>query len=214
MQPYPTGMVPNPLALEQWRSTDGCRDLEEHWRQSEKKHEAESIIGEMVAGIAPAIVVDLGCGPGRLVPYLGAFIRYYGFDISPYLLDSARRTYGGDARCAFVERDLFSGAPYVLPFGRHLRQPVDLLLSVDTSRHYPDPLGMLAKIVELWPARAYLFSVLHGPTQQELINGVVLPTAEVESGLPAIAAVRAFVDQPIPDGLVVRYAVLEGKHAT
>lgn len=195
-------MQPYTLALEQWNSAEGCQALEEHWQASPYKAQAEQIVAGLVAGLPQHDrIVELGCGSGRLVQHLPPFRRYLGFDLSPHLLASAREAHAADSRCTFAERNLFSGAPY--------KRPVDVLLCVHVARHYPHPWELLRTVVELWPSRFYVVSLLHGPERQELINGVVLATGELEAGLTTLGQVLVQAEQPTPDGLAVRYAAVE-----
>jgi SAM-dependent methyltransferase len=54
------------------------------------------LIREHVRPWPGARVLDLGCGPGDLVHYLGD-VRYVGLDISEAYIERARRVYGGRA---------------------------------------------------------------------------------------------------------------------
>jgi SAM-dependent methyltransferase len=198
-------MEPYALALEQWNSEQGCLDLMDHWERSEHKHQAERLIGQMVSSLPHhATVVDLGCGPGRLVGALPEFTSYRGYDISATLLQAARGRYAADTRCMFLERNAFSGAPY--------RKPADVLLCIDLSRHYPDPMAFLLGVIERWPARAYLVNVLHGPKAVELINGTCMATADADRGLSELGRVRRAEELPIPDSTMsVRYVIVEAR---
>ena len=191
-----------PLAQAQWDSPDGCRDLLQLWQTAPGKLVAEQMVGRLVKLRRPKTIVDLGCGSGRLIPHLGAFKMYRGYDTCVTLLGEAISVYGTRRRVAFSNRDIRQGAPDV--------QPVDLVLSVDTSCHYMDPLGWLAEIMALWPARAYLFNVLHGPKTLELINGKCLATADVATGLPRLGYVVAQQDQELDGDLKARYVLLGG----
>jgi SAM-dependent methyltransferase len=190
------------MAAEQWQDEEGSADLVAHFDTSDKKHEAEQMVAGLVAGLDKhTTVVDLGCGPGRYASALPTYRTYKGYDTSPHLLAAARAANKGRKGVRFFERDLFAGAPY--------KKAVDVVLSIDTSRHYRDPLAMLAELVELWPARCYVFSILHGPDHAELINGVCLATADVDAWMSRIGPIPVQIDQPITGGMSVRYFVLE-----
>lgn len=47
-------------------------------------------------------VVDIGCGPGSIVPMLPSGVKYVGFDISEAYIASARSKYSGDPDKAFL----------------------------------------------------------------------------------------------------------------
>lgn len=55
-----------------------------------------ALVREHVRPFAGARVLDLGCGPGELVRYLGD-VRYVGVDVSPPYIERARRLYGDRA---------------------------------------------------------------------------------------------------------------------
>ncbi len=166
---------PHPLAETQWLSEQGCRELAELWERSPSKQEAELIVGELVARLGPGnydSIVDLGCGNGRLIDNLPAFRSYRGYDISPHLIALAVRQYRVNRRCRFAVHNLFDPPPH--------RRAVDVVLCVHVARHYPEPLAVLRRALE-WPARHYVLSALHGPRREELLNGVVLATTELDS---------------------------------
>jgi SAM-dependent methyltransferase len=171
--------------------------------------EAEDLVGALLASHVPAakFVVDLGCGVGRYVPvvfdHLPQVKRFVGYDRADTLLTRARQTYGNRTGVRFENADIFNGAPY------QKRSRPDVLLSIDTSRHYKNPLGLLDVIVETWPARYYLFSVLYGPKDEELLNGRAVTLAATETRLNGMGNVLAWQDIHT-GGLSVRYAVIEG----
>ncbi|MBV9869588.1 MAG: class I SAM-dependent methyltransferase [Frankiaceae bacterium] len=73
-----------------------------------------------------ALALDFGCGPGRLTGALAqSFDRVVGVDISPSMLDSARKNYASE-RISFAQstRDIESGS-------------VDLIYSTFVLQHFP-----------------------------------------------------------------------------
>lgn len=186
-------MRPHPLAEAQWLSPEGCRDLMEIWERSPTKREAELIVGRLVACLGEGnhdSVVEIGCGNGRLIDNLPAFRIYRGYDISPHLVEAATRQYRVNRRCRFAIHDLFDPPPY--------RRAVDVVLCVHVARHYPDPLAVLRRALE-WPARHYVMSALHGPMRTDLLNGIVLTTAELDAFLDRLPhTVLAAVEQVEP----------------
>jgi SAM-dependent methyltransferase len=200
---------PYDLAYNEWTTDAGSQNLIDHWKRSENKPVAEALVGSllsMFAGDAKS-VVDLGCGPARYVPviweYLPKATKYSGYDISERMLDEAIKDHGGKPGVTFWNRDIFAGAPYT-----KAKRP-DVLLSIDTSRHYLDPMGLLKSIVELWPARAYLFSVLYG-APAELINGQVVGHDEMVAGLALCGQVLGYQEIALEPGMAVRYVVVKG----
>jgi SAM-dependent methyltransferase len=84
------------------------------------EHGRSTLVHEHVRPVSGARVLDLGCGPGDLVRYLGD-VRYVGVDVSEPYIARARRLYGdyaefrvGDA--TRLDDDL-RGFDLVLAFG-------------------------------------------------------------------------------------------------
>lgn len=51
---------------------------------------------------ADCSVLDMGCGPGNLLRFLPAEVRYTGFDISREYIDAAKKTYASRKDAAFI----------------------------------------------------------------------------------------------------------------
>jgi SAM-dependent methyltransferase len=204
-----TTIAPYDLAYQEWTTDRGSQDLIDHWKRSQNKLEAEALIGNLLTMFCPEAkrAVDLGCGPGRFVPvvfeYLPKAIKYAGYDISERLLAEALKDFGSRPGVTFEYRDIFDGAPY------QGRNRPDVLLSIDTSRHYHDPMGLLKSIIELWPAKAYVFSVLYG-APAELINGQVIGHDDMVAGLAECGEVLGYQEITLEPGMVVRYVALKG----
>ncbi len=200
---------PYDLAYQEWTTDVGSQNLIDLWKQGNAKQIEETTACGLLAmfcGDAKR-VVDLGCGPARYVPvvreYLPKFTSYAGYDISERLLAEAVATYGGEEGVTIEQRDIFAGAPYT-----KAKRP-DVLLSIDTSRHYHAPMALLKAIVEKWPARAYLFSVLYG-RPAELINGQVVSLQAMEQGLAECGEVLGYQEIALEPGMAVRYVVVKG----
>jgi len=54
-----------------------------------------------------ATVIDIGCGPGRLVPYLPESVRYIGFEPNSRYVETARSRYGlrGEFHVGYFDSD-------------------------------------------------------------------------------------------------------------
>jgi SAM-dependent methyltransferase len=59
-------------------------------------HGRSTIVGEYVRPVPGERVLDLGCGPGELLPYLGD-VEYVGVDLSEEYIDRARERFGDRA---------------------------------------------------------------------------------------------------------------------
>lgn len=199
------GITVHPIAQQQWQDPVGCRDLVDFWSSSPDKIAGEKLVGEMVADFRAELghrltVADLGCGAGRLVPWISEHCtQYVGYDTAPELLAYARSAYGRSHKCKFVARDVLVGAP--------TRAPMDLVLSIDTSRHYLQPLDMLEDIVQGWPARGHLLTVLHSPAQIALLNGVSVATLAFQAWLSAREVLR-HEEQDVPGIGTLAYVLL------
>jgi SAM-dependent methyltransferase len=52
-------------------------------------------IADYVRPFEGARILDIGCGPGSLVPFLPERIEYVGYDLNPEYIETARRLYSG-----------------------------------------------------------------------------------------------------------------------
>ncbi len=190
-------------ALRQWQTPEGVRALVHTWETAASKAEAERIVGELVARCdRHDRIVELGCGTGRLIAALPRFRRYYGFDWSAELLTLARERWGNDKRCSFEALDFLEGPP-----NPRLRPHV--LLCVHVARHYSDPIALMRRVMTLWPARWYVFSVLCGPQARELLNCYCVPCAAVDA-FASEAGAEAMMGQAEADGMATQYLLVRG----
>lgn len=83
---------------------------------------------DIAAGIAPgSTILDLGCGPGRILDYLPD-VRYTGVDISESYIEAARSRYGDRAEFAVGD------ATYVDFDDSNF----DLVMAIGLLHHLPD----------------------------------------------------------------------------
>jgi trans-aconitate 2-methyltransferase len=93
---------------------------------------------------APALVADLGCGPGQLTAALAdrwPAARVHGIDSDPEMIAAARRLPGADGRLTFEQADLHDWKP---------ARPVDVIVSNAVLQWVPGHLDLLAR----WAADA------------------------------------------------------------
>lgn len=74
-------------------------------------------------------ILDIGCGPGEIMPYLPAGVEYVGYDISADYIAFAKQRFGG--------RGDFYAAPFQeSELGRH--QPFDTAIVIAVLHHLDD----------------------------------------------------------------------------
>lgn len=88
-------------------------------------------------------VIDVGCGVGRLAPALcSRFSTYLGVDLSPAMVDQARRLHADRDSCTFAVSDDGDLGP--APGDRF-----DLVLSIHVLQHLPSRPAIMAGLIEL-----------------------------------------------------------------
>jgi SAM-dependent methyltransferase len=75
------------------------------------------------------VVVDIGCGTGQIRSYLPDDIRYFGFDLSPQYIETARTEF--PERSQFICANIISLAPDAIP-------RCDLALAFGVLHHLDD----------------------------------------------------------------------------
>jgi 2-polyprenyl-3-methyl-5-hydroxy-6-metoxy-1,4-benzoquinol methylase len=143
----------------------------EEWENSENKKLIEELIAEWVIdeykGLGPSPgypIADLGCGNGRLAQELGLGVdEYYGFDASQAMITRAKE------RCpvySFSVVDIFNYSS-----DRHY----DTVVLMDVAYHQTEPLAAVERVMQLWEAESYVYTLLIGAEREELLVSVVEP---------------------------------------
>lgn len=112
------------------RHSEVNREIREHYSELFAKHgdshltaqwrdrRTQEMRFQVLIGLgisADSKILDFGCGLGDLLAYLrretGFRGEYVGYELSPAILQEARRKYGDDRRARFEERDIFIDPP-------------------------------------------------------------------------------------------------------
>lgn len=102
----------------------------------------KTFIAEIVGATAPhSKVLDVGCGPATLLPYLGD-VDYTGLDLNPKHIEDAKTTHGHSA--TFMCADAVTGLP-------NADGQFDVVIASGLLHHIDDDdaVRLLARLVEL-----------------------------------------------------------------
>ena len=163
-----------PLAVEVWGNP---QDMVGQWKQSASKQAIETMLGAWVGPVRT--VADLGCGAGRLVPVL-ACARYRGFDQSDAMLKIAIEQYGNKAPVTFHKQDVF----------KHGGKGYDVVILYDVAQHQNEPIEAIRRVLKLWDAKRYIFSLLVGTMREELALSTVVSMARMSKFLDGLNVTR------------------------
>lgn len=94
-----------------------------------KKHSLKNIIDTYLRPCTGQLVLDVGCGTGKIASYFSGDVRYVGVDLSPTYIEYAQKTYGRYGQ--FINCDLRDFAFATL--GRP-----DLVLAMGLLHHLDD----------------------------------------------------------------------------
>lgn len=155
--------------------------------------------GRDAGGSGELVILDVGCGPGDLAAMLSERLpeaRIAGLDLSPSMVELARRKATGDGRLSFEVGDVAS-----LPFESG---SIDLVVSTLSLHHWPDAGAGFSEIARvLRPGSAALVYDLRLVT----LEAEGLPDAARQAGLPASRLRRERVRGGLLASLFVRFRV-------
>lgn len=112
-----------------------------------------------------ARILDIGCGPGPLVPYLPDHVDYYGVDYDQAYIDFAQRRYGhrGTFICGSVDGTDLQLGSFDLVVGTGILHHLDddnALTMLKLARTYLRPGGRFVLLDGCWLPRQSFFSML------------------------------------------------------
>lgn len=133
--------MPDPTDATERYTSGRYADDNPDWHAADAAAKADGVADLIrFGGIAPGVVVDVGCGTGevlwhlaqRLAPELPA-TRWEGWDIAPEAIRRARQREGGHLH--YVKGDLLAS-----------ERRADLLLALDVVEHVGDDIAFLAAL--------------------------------------------------------------------
>lgn len=169
-----------PKAQELWNKPEEMLAM---WQGSEEKMRHELLIADWVSLRDRPNIVDLGCGPGRFADVLG-YETYSGYDQSTPMIMAAK--YEPRPRAEFSVVDIFSfqsGKEY------------DLALLIDVAYHQEAPVESVLRIINLWKAKSYLFTLLVGQEHEDLYNSTVVSYSELLTLVDALGPMAFHIER-------------------
>lgn len=158
------------------------------WDNSADKLKHELLVAQRVG--VQEHVVDLGCGAGRLVPALevdvelGSVSLYHGFDASTAMIREAKRKY--DKYAIFSVVDIFN-------FSTDTEYDVAIML--DVAQHQVDPVSSILRMLQIWQAGKYVFSLLVGDEREELSMSRVVAFTDLLQLLDVLADCEIYMER-------------------
>lgn len=169
-------------ALDLWNQPN---ELINMWAGSNDKLAEEQTVKKFIGPIVPGDLLDLGCGVGRYSKVLD-YQTYHGFDQSAAMIEAAKQNQIPNANLAVV--DIFNYSHSVV---------YDLAILIDVAIHQNEPLKAVERIMRLWQAKRYIFSLVIGPEHEDLYSTTVVGAIEFLTGLSSLGRVRQALYQPV-----------------
>jgi len=167
-----------PAAQELWNNE--IHSLTDTWANMPSKLIHENMVANWVGEVGS--VADLGCGIGRYAAALkGQFKAYHGYDITAPMIQAARATYDTVPEVSFSLVDIFSF---------QVNTHYDVVLMIDVAQHQKDPMTAVERMLQLWNADRYIFSMLIGDHKEELLHSTVVPISWAANALREYWGVR------------------------
>lgn len=92
-------------------------------------HIRRELVREFMRPVPGMRVLDIGCGTGEIIDFLPESVEYFGYDISPRYIDSAKRRFGKRAHfhCGIFDAQQANRL-----------QPFDLVIALGVLHHISD----------------------------------------------------------------------------
>ena len=148
-------------------------------------------------------ILDIGCGPGEIVPYLPAGVEYVGYDISPDYIAFAKQRFPG--------RGEFYAAPFQeSELARH--QPFDTAIVIAVLHHLDD--DAVVEIPCTVDANGALPVAVSQLTDHQAglvcsVKAVERTTIQAAASGSRDEALRAFAWHPLIDSVTVAHKLLD-----
>jgi ubiquinone/menaquinone biosynthesis C-methylase UbiE len=124
------------------------RELAEYYNRMAKRHmrfPCQRVLKRVLAkGIEKGRAIDIGTGPGIIPIYISKAIpriRFKGIDLSPVMVELARRNAREEGLADKIEFEV--GSAYSLPVEDH---SLDLILCINTIHHLDRPVDFLNEV--------------------------------------------------------------------
>lgn len=149
-----------PKAIDLWNSP---AEMIKMWDDSDTKTHYEEVVRAFI-GNNIGVVADLGCGVGRFADVLN-YKSYLGYDFSQAMIRAAVLRREEELDVEFCNVDIFN-------FSSDTKY--DVVTMIDVAHHQNEPVEAILRILELWDAKRYYFSLLVGDIREDLYNSTVV----------------------------------------
>lgn len=180
----------NEQAWAMWQDTARVSSTIKNWQGDARKRAHELFLAGWIGDINS--IADLGCGNGRMADLIKCPV-YHGFDASPIMLEQAMKAgnIGNERReIVFYSCNIFD--PGGLPCNDW---QYDVALLYDVAVHQNEPTAAALKIMELWKAKRYIFTLLYGDCRQNLLLTTVEPFSEFLRITDAVRVSRLHIER-------------------
>jgi len=159
-----------------WQDAARVSSTIKNWQGDAKKHAHELFLAGWIGDTNS--IADLGCGNGRMADLIKCPV-YHGFDASPIMLEYAMTNEAVDGKATLQREVVFYSCNIFDPEGLPCNDwQYDVALLYDVAVHQNEPTAAVLRIMELWKAKRYIFTLLYGDCRQNLLLTIVEPFSE------------------------------------